>query len=341
MPPPTSLTVPAVSAVVCCLNEEPNIDELIRRVTASFESAIGENWELVMVDDGSTDATWSKIRHAGSIDPRIVGLRLSRNFGHQAALTAGLEHAAGDLIYILDADLQDPPELFPEFHRAILDGADIAYGQRVERRGETAFKKTTARLFYRILNILSDAPIHRSVGDFRLITRQVLELYLSLPENHRFARGLFSWIGGVQTAIPYRRGPRTAGTTQYGLARMSRLALDALTGFSTVPLRFCGYLGLISICFSLGLFAYIAISYLAFHTARGWTSLAAIVTFFGSAQLISLSIIGEYIGRVYMQSKSRPHYIASPIGSPRTLPRRSGAVRDHSSLTAFSRSSVT
>ncbi|MEZ5278131.1 MAG: glycosyltransferase family 2 protein [Opitutaceae bacterium] len=312
---------PALSAVICCYNEEPNIDELLRRTSASFEATIGPAWEIVLVDDGSTDATWLKISQAGSLDPRIVGIRLSRNFGHQAALTAGLEHAAGNLIFILDADLQDPPELFPRFHQAIIEGADVAFGQRVERRGETAFKRGTARLFYRVLNFLSDAPIHRSVGDFRLITRPVLELYLSLPENHRFARGLFSWLGGVQTAIPYSRDPRAAGETHYSLARMSRLALDALTGFSTVPLRFCGYLGIVSICFSLGLFAYIAVSYIAFNTARGWTSLAAIVTFFGSAQLISLSIIGEYVGRVYMQSKGRPHYIASSAVNRREIHR--------------------
>lgn len=313
--------LPNVSAVVCCFNEEPNIDALIRRVSASFEATIGSAWEIILVDDGSTDATWQKISQAGSLDPRIVGIRLSRNFGHQAALTAGLEHAAGELVFILDADLQDPPELFPQFHQAIINGADVAYGQRVERRGETVFKKGTARLFYRALNVLSDAPVHRSVGDFRLITRPTLELYLSLPEHHRFARGLFSWLGGVQTAIPYTRDQRAAGQTHYGLRKMSRLALDALTGFSTVPLRFCGYLGIISICFSLGLFAYIAVSYFAFNTVRGWTSLAAIVTFFGSAQLISLSIIGEYIGRVYMQSKARPHYIASSAINRRELHR--------------------
>lgn len=310
MTQPTAST-PALSVVVCCYNEAKNLVPLFERLLPAIAKRYAESYEIVLIDDGSSDETWQTIEAHTEQNPRIVGAKLARNFGQQAALTAGLELATGDRILILDADLQDPPELLEKMSEALDQGADIAFGKRSIRNGETAFKKISANLFYKLLNFLSETPVHQGVGDFRLITRQTLDTYLSLPEPHRFSRGLFSWLGGKQVPIEFEREPRFAGSSQYTLRKMIALASDAITGFSVAPLRVCGALGLISFSISLLLFLYIAISYFFLGTTRGWTSMAAIVTFFGSVQLLSLSIIGEYIGRIYLQGKARPIYVVS------------------------------
>lgn len=302
---------PLLSVVVPCHNEEAILDELYTRVTAAARPQFGEHFEIVLIDDGSRDRTWELIGALGTRDHRVKGLRLSRNFGHQSALTAGLQHARGDIILILDADLQDPPELLGPMYDRLVSGFDVVYGQRAQRAGETWFKRATAKGFYRLMSTLSDIEIPRDTGDFRLMRRRVLDAYLAMPEYHRFVRGMIAWTGFRQVAFVYDRASRKTGTTGYPFLRMLRLAIDALTGFSTAPLRICGLLGLASTVVSLGLFIYVLMSYFAWSTVRGWASLAAIVTFFGSVQLISLSVIGEYLGRAFLQAKQRPLYLLS------------------------------
>jgi dolichol-phosphate mannosyltransferase len=248
-----------------------------------------------------------------SADHRVVPVDLSRNFGHQLALSAGLTFARGQKILIIDADLQDPPELLPEMFRLMDGGANVVYGQRVSRSGETRFKQWTARAFYRLLSSLSDVEIPVDTGDFRLMDRKVLDVLNSMPEQHRFIRGMVAWAGFKQTALRYERAPRQAGLTKYPLRKMVRFALDAITGFSTRPLRLGFYLACSLLVVALVLSVYVVYAWWFLNSVKGWASLLTLVLVFSSAQLVVLSIIGEYVGRTYLESKGRPLFIVREV----------------------------
>ena len=265
------------------------------------------------------------ISAAGRENPHIVGVRLARNFGHQLALSAGLTIVTGDRIFVLDADLQDPPELLTDMMRLMDEGADVVYGQRQEREGETATKKLTAKLFYRFLAKLTDIDIPVDTGDFRLMSRRVVELLNSMPESQPL-HPRHGELGRLQAVrLPYRRRERFAGTTKYPLKKMLRLAVDAITGFSIKPLRVASYCGAAFGLAGFILMIYVALSWFDNSTIRGWTSSISIVLLLGSAQLIVLGVIGEYIGRLFIQGKGRPNFIISDVtgggDSVRALPR--------------------
>lgn len=302
-----------LSVVVPCYNEDEGIHELHSRITSVCHNTVGDAYELVLVNDGSSDATWTVMRELSEGDKHIVAVNLSRNHGHQLALSAGLQMCRGERIFILDADLQDPPELLPKMMERMDDGCDVVFGQRIKREGETVFKKATAFAFYRLLNRMVDIDIPRDTGDFRLMSRRAVDILNSMPEHHRFIRGLVSWIGMRQEALPYNRAARFAGETKYPLSKMIRFAIDAITGFSVRPLRMASDLG---ICFGIGtllLLAYVLVSYFLGKTVEGWTSLAVVILALGSAQLFVLGVMGEYLGRLYMESKGRPLFIIQEV----------------------------
>jgi dolichol-phosphate mannosyltransferase len=298
-----------LSVVVPCYNEIEGLDALRQRLVRVCEDHAAGTWEVILVDDGSSDGTREAIVAIAQADSRFAGLLLARNFGHQIALSAGLRYAIGARILILDADLQDPPELLPQMMALMDAGNDVVYGKRISRKGETAFKKASASLFYRLLNRLSEVEIPRDTGDFRLMSRRALDVLNAMPEQHRFIRGMVSWIGFRQAALEYHRDERFAGETKYPLRRMLRLTVDALTSFSIVPLRLASWLGLITAALSIPLLVYIIVSWLSGDVVQGWVSLAGIVVLFGGIQLIVVGIIGEYVGRMYVQSKNRPLFV--------------------------------
>lgn len=303
-----------LSVVVPCFNEEEALGAFWERVTRACES-VASTYELVLIDDGSKDGTWAAIKNLSASDPHVVGVRLSRNYGHQLALTAGLERATGDRILIIDADLQDPPELLPEMMRLMDEGADVVYGQRRHRRGESTFKLATAYVFYRILSWLSDIEIPRDTGDFRLINRRVLTVLNSMPEHERFIRGMISSIGLTQKPLLYDRDERIAGQSKYPLSKMIRFAGNAVASFSTKPLRLASYLGLVVAVLCVMMMVYQIGAYFVGHPVRGWTSLVVVILFVGALQLFVLGIIGGYLGRLFIESKRRPLYvIAESIG---------------------------
>jgi glycosyltransferase involved in cell wall biosynthesis len=257
------------------------------------------------------------MQRLAAADPRLVAINLSRNHGHQLALTAGLDLCAGEQILIIDADLQDPPELLSDMRAAMAAGqADVVYAVRRQRAGETVFKKATAAAFYRMLTRMTDTPIPLDTGDFRLMSRRALDAFLSLPEQARFIRGMVAWIGFRQVPFPYDRAERLAGETNYPLAKMIRLAFDAVTGFSTAPLRFASHAGLALTGVSLLLFVYIAIGWLSGSAVQGWTSTMLVTVFLGAVQMFVLGMIGEYLGRLYVESKRRPLYIVADVAGP-------------------------
>jgi polyisoprenyl-phosphate glycosyltransferase len=301
-----------LSVVIPCYNEAEVLPELYRRVSAVCREG-ARDYELVLVNDGSIDDTWPVLVSLSANDPNLVCVNLSRNHGHQLALTAGLAVCRGERIFILDADLQDPPELLPAMMAAIDNGADVAYGQREQREGDTAFKRATAYLFYRIMNLIADQHIPEDTGDFRLITRRVLRVFSTMPESHRFIRGMITWVGFKQVAIRYRRDRRAAGETKYTLRRMAGFALDAITSFSVKPLRLALYAGVSLSVASMSMLVISLWAYLAHDTVRGWTSLASIILLFFAAQFLFLGLIGEYLGRIYVESKRRPLFIVDAI----------------------------
>lgn len=304
---------PFLSVVVPCFDEEAGLGELHRRVTAVCEATLHGDYEIILVNDGSRDATWDVMRRLADGDPHLVVVNLSRNHGHQLALTAGLAFARGQRILIIDADLQDPPELLPQMLKLIDEGADVVYGQRRQREGETRFKTMTASLFYRLLQRLTDIEIPPDTGDFRLMTRRSLDLLNAMPEQYRFIRGMISWIGLKQVPLLYDRSARFAGETKYPLLKMLRFALDAITGFSTVPLRVASVLGLGMGVISLIMLSYTLGSWALGRVVEGWTSLSTIVLIVSSVQLLVLGVLGEYLGRLYMQSKQRPLFIVDTV----------------------------
>lgn len=304
-----------LSVVIPCYNEEAVIPELYRRVTQACHCVVGDRYELVFVNDGSFDETWAMLQELAHNDDRIVAVDLSRNHGHQLALSAGLSLARGERILVIDADLQDPPELLPEMMRLMDGGADVVYGQRVERDGETWFKRVSARVFYRLLLRITDVGIPPDTGDFRLMRRTVLNALLAMPEQQRFIRGMVAWIGFRQVPLEYRRDRRFAGETKYPLRKMLVFAIDAITGFSITPLRVTLYVAFFFLLLALLISIYILISWLYLGAVRGWTSMFLGMLIFAAVQLFSLGIIGEYLGRVYMQTKQRPLFIIREIVS--------------------------
>jgi dolichol-phosphate mannosyltransferase len=284
---------------------------------------MGESYEIVLVNDGSTDGTREALFGLAEIDPHVVAIDLARNYGHQVALSAGLELCAGDRVLVLDADLQDPPELLDAMMDRMDQGFDVVYGQRVSRAGEGWAKRTTASLFYRSLAAMVDVDIPRDAGDFRLLNRRALDHLNAMPERYRFIRGMVSWIGLRQTAFPYERAARFAGETHYPWRKMLLLAADAITSFSVVPLRFASHLGFVFGALSILALGYAVVSWLSGNALPGWTSLAALILILGSVQLLVLGIFGEYLGRMYMEAKQRPLYIDSEI---RAAPRRAAGI---------------
>jgi dolichol-phosphate mannosyltransferase len=307
------LETPALSVVIPCYNEAGSIKPLLDRLLPVCRFSFGESFEVILIDDGSKDSTWAEITEYANIHPHIAGVSLARNSGHQRALTAGLTQARGDFIFVLDADLQDPPELLPEMMRIMRDGSDVVYGQRRERAGETWFKKKTASWFYRALSRLSDVDIPKDTGDFRLMTRRVLDQFNSMPESHRFVRGMISWIGFKQTALQYDRDERFNGETHYPLKKMLAFAADAITSFSVVPLRLASIVGALVSAASLFGMLGVIVNYFMGNTIAGWASLAVLTLFIGGTQLLFLGIIGEYVGRIYSESKQRPLFIIDSV----------------------------
>ena len=330
-----------LSVVIPCFNEEESLGELHRRVSAVCAAVAGDGYELVLVDDGSTDRTWPMIGSLAAADPQVIGVCLSRNHGHQLALSAGLSVCTGDRVLVLDADLQDPPELLPEMMRLMDDGADVVYGQRETRLGETWFKRHSAAWFYRVLNWLVDIRIPTDTGDFRLMSRRVLDHLNAMPEQYRFVRGMVSWLGFRQVPLVYDRQERFAGTTKYPLRRMLRFAADAVTSFSIRPLRFAaalgiffGLLGILGLVYAFG-------SWLSGSAVKGWASVIVTVLLLSSVQLFVLGIFGEYLGRLYIESKRRPMFIINRVihGAARTqaVARRHSAVGAETPATGDSR----
>ncbi|HEX3486851.1 MAG TPA: glycosyltransferase family 2 protein [Micropepsaceae bacterium] len=302
-----------LSVVVPCYNEEKVLRELHRRLSAVCRSTMGDDFEIVLVNDGSKDSTWALMQMMSSEDPHIVAVNLARNHGHQLALSAGLSVCRGQRILIVDADLQDPPELLPEMMALMDQGADIVYGQREKREGESWLKRTSASAFYRLLDRMVDVKIPLDTGDFRLISRRSLNILNGMPERHRFIRGMISWIGLKQVPLRYNRQPRFAGETKYPLRKMIALALDAITSFSIVPLRFASHLGMILGALALVYLVYVFVVWARGDVVEGWTSVTSIVLIIGSIQLFVIGIIGEYLGRMFMEVKQRPMFIIADI----------------------------
>ena len=306
--------MPALSIVVPCFNEEACLPALHERLGAAARTAVGEDYEIVLVNDGSSDASWPLMQKIVAGDPHVVAVNLSRNHGHQLALTAGLDLCRGDMILIIDADLQDPPELLADMVRVMRDqNADVVYGVRKSRAGETAFKRATAHGFYRLMSRATEVDIPLDAGDFRLMSRRALDALLAMPEQARFIRGMVAWIGFRQVPFAYDRQERFAGETKYPLKKMMRFALDALTGFSSAPLKLASHVGLALSVGSVILIVYIAYAWAAGRNIQGWTSLMLVVLVVGAVQMFVLALMGEYIGRLYNEAKRRPLYVVQEV----------------------------
>ena len=318
------MTSPLISIVVPCFNEAECLATLHARLTAVGRSVASDDYEILLVNDGSRDDSWAMMEALAAEDPHLVAVNLSRNHGHQLALTAGLDLCRGDLILIIDADLQDPPELLGAMLETMRrDGADVVYGLRRSRVGESAFKRATAHGFYRLLASATDVDIPLDTGDFRLMTRRALNVLLAMPEQARFIRGMVAWIGFKQVPLPYDRDERFAGTSKYPIGKMVRFALDALTSFSSAPLKLASHAGLALSFGSLLIVAYILYGWATGRSAPGWTSVMLVVVVLGAVQMFVLGLMGEYIGRLYSQAKQRPLYIVQAVtgGQERPVPR--------------------
>ena len=325
---------PRLSIVAPCYNEETGLEEFHRRMTAAAHEAVGTDYEFILLNDGSTDRTWPIMADLVRRDPRVVAINLSRRHGHQLAITAGLYTCRGERILTIDADLQDPPELLGEMWRLMQrTEADVVYGLRRERAGESALKRGTAALFYRLMRRVGYADLPVDAGDFRLMTRRVLDILNSMPEQHRFIRGMVSWIGLRQVPLPYDRAARLSGTSNYPLAKMVGLAFDAMTSFSIMPLRLASILGLVLGILSLLMLGYTLGSWALGHVVEGWTSLLTVVLILGSTQLILFGLLGEYVGRLYLETKRRPLFVIDQVltqNTPAPAPYR--AASEHSTV---------
>ena len=303
----------ALSVIVPCFNEEDALPLFMARMIAACQRAAGTSYEIVLVNDGSRDGTWAVIEAMAAVQSTVVGVNLARNHGHQLAVSAGLSLAAGDRVLIIDADLQDPPELLEQMMLLCDQGSDVVYGRRRSRPQESRFKLASADLFYRVLSKLSEVEIPRDVGDFRLMSRRVVDRLNAMPEQDRFLRGMVAWLGGRQSELLYDRDPRIAGETGYTLAKMIRLAASALTSFSTAPLKAATLLAFAGVALGFCIVAYALVGFAMGRVNTGWTSLALMLVTFGIAQLGCLGIIGSYVGRIYMQVKGRPLFMINEV----------------------------
>jgi dolichol-phosphate mannosyltransferase len=319
----------ALSIVVPCFNEEACLPALHERLSGAARKAAGEDYEIVLVNDGSSDSSWPIMRRMAAEDAHVFAVNLSRNHGHQLALTAGLDLCRGEAILIIDADLQDPPELLGDMLQAMREQeADVVYGVRRSRSGETAFKRATAHGFYRLLSRATEVDIPLDAGDFRLMSRRALDALLAMPEQARFIRGMVAWIGFRQVPFAYDRQERFAGSTKYPVKKMVRFALDALTGFSSAPLKLASHVGLALSIGSVILILYIAYAWAAGHNIPGWTSLMLIVVIIGAVQMFVLALMGEYIGRLYNEAKRRPLYIVQEVAGDGRAEAKLGYIAD-------------
>jgi glycosyltransferase involved in cell wall biosynthesis len=299
-----------ISIVVPCFNEEEVLRTTNRRLISVLEQ-LSLRFEILYVDDGSTDGTAEILHELQALDERIRVICFSRNFGHQMAITAGLEHAAGDAVAIIDADLQDPPEVLADFVAKWMEGFQVVYGVRTERDGETAFKLWTAKIFYRTMGNLSDTEIPLDTGDFRLMDRRVVDALLAMPERDRFVRGMVSWLGFLQAAVPYHRAVRAAGVTKFSFFKMVKFATDGIVSFSILPLRLATWVGFAASGIALlGVVITVVERLMGVEgLVKGWASVLVAILFIGGVQLICMGIIGEYVGRIYGESKRRPLYV--------------------------------
>ena len=314
---------PAITVVVPVFNEKESLPELYRRMSEALDS-LGETWELILVDDGSQDGSTEIIRQLAKQDDRVTPIIFARNFGHQIAVTAGLDYSRGQAVVIIDADLQDPPEIIPELIEKWREGYQVVYAVRSEREGETWLKTATASMFYRLIFRITDVKIPLDTGDFRLLDRKVVDVMCRMRERHRFLRGMAAWVGFRQVGVPYRRAARFAGVTKYPFRKMLRLALNAITGFSYFPLQVATYIGFISAGISIIVIPFvIGLRLLGSQAFFGQASTLLAVLFLGGVQLICVGILGEYIGRIYDEVKGRPLYIVSeePFNKKQDIPK--------------------
>jgi dolichol-phosphate mannosyltransferase len=303
-----------LAVVAPCYNEEKGLPEFVTRVTAVC-SGLGCAYEIILINDGSRDHTLAAALRLAQENPCLRVVNLFRNFGHQAAVTAGLDHAEADAVVIIDSDLQDPPEVIAEMVARWRDGADVVYGQRRSREGESAFKLFTAKQFYRILSWLTDRTIPPDTGDFRLMDRKVADVLKLMRERHRFIRGMVSWVGGRQEPVPYDRKPRFAGATKYPFAKMLSFAVDAITSFSVLPLRLLTYSALVVLAVTL-IMSVVVFAVKVLHPGYfipGYASIMLTMMFFGGINLLAFGIIGEYLGRMFEAVKGRPLYIVESV----------------------------
>ncbi|MGE5316676.1 MAG: glycosyltransferase family 2 protein [Chloroflexota bacterium] len=299
----------SLSIVVPLFNEELTVHEMVKRLHLSC-SKVTKSYELVLVNDGSADNTLASLKELAANDPMIRYVSFSRNFGHQNAVLAGIAHAKGDAIVLIDGDLQDPPELIPDMYNKYLEGYKVVYARRIQRKGETAFKKATAKAFYKILKKITNFNIPVDTGDFRLISREVADHLLNMNESSKFLRGQIAWLGFRQTGIEFQRDERKAGKTKYTLKKMMKLALDGITSFSNFPLQIATFLGFIFSFFAFLIILYALYSkFIQHEVVTGWTSLMISSMFIGGIQLLCIGIIGEYISRISNDVKKRPPYI--------------------------------
>ena len=319
------------SIVIPVHNEEESLGALFEGLRDALDG-LGEPAEVIMVDDGSRDSSYALMVDLNRQDARFKAVGLSRNFGHQMAITAGLDVAAGDAVIIMDADLQHPPEAIEDLVAKWRQGFDVVYGVRHERTGEPWVKRITARVFYRLLGSIGETQMPPHAGDFRLVDRRALEAFRALRESNRYVRGMFSWIGFRQVGVPYQGVERRAGKTKYSFARMLKLGVDGILSFSTAPLRLVLHLGMLVSLLSLGLFIYALVSKVTGGASLpGWASLLAVTAFLGGIQLLTLGTVGLYVGRIYEEVKARPLYLVretcgiespSPLGMDAGLPSR-------------------
>ena len=303
-----------ISIIVPAYNEEEVLELFHERISEVLETLTAYAWEIIFINDGSTDSTQAKIDALQKRDPRIASIVLSRNFGKEIAMTAGLDHAKGDAVVIIDADLQDPPELMADFIREWNNGFDVVYGRRTHRDGESWAKKVTAHYFYQVIGKLSKVQIPANTGDFRLMSRRAVDALLQLREHHRFMKGLFAWVGYPATAVDYRRPPRAAGITKFNYWKLWNFALEGITSFTILPLKLATYLGI-----SIALFSVLAGLWIILKTmmwgdgVAGYPTLIVTILFFGGVQLFFIGVIGEYLGRIYNETKVRPLYVVQNL----------------------------
>ena len=310
----------SLTLVIAAFDEADSLPLLQPRLAAALDAMEDIDGRILYVDDGSRDATWDVMRAIAAAEPRVSLLRLARNFGKEPALTAGLDHVDTDAAIVLDADGQDPPELVPRFVAKWREGFDVVYGTRSRRVGESWLKRFTAAAFYRVMNRLSDVPVPPDTGDFRLVSRRVLDALRQMRERQRFMKGLFAWVGFPQVAIAYEREPRIAGRTKFDYWRLWNLALEGITSFSTLPLRVATYAGVVAALAAFAWGAWIITRTLLWSDpVQGWPSLMTVVLFLGGIQLMALGIVGEYLGRTYLEVKRRPLYLVAETSAPGSM----------------------